>query len=252
MTEKIPEWFRLTDEANGLIMGAVANALKDNGLPVSLRNYPEMAHWFMLDSLLFANQANRDGMHANALAITRQCLETISIIELGLSKSVGREEILERWWNNKITPGKIRQWLAGNVWPGYGSGLWNEPWEDFMAKLSNAVQPYAHYTGQLAQWQMALQFADRDSRQAYVKIGPRAYDAQKATRITLFHGILAYALGRIVIASSDESQPEFSALVNRLGRALGNSRYLDGHKTDWDQQFWAMVWDRNTGSSILE
>jgi hypothetical protein len=37
----------------------------------------------------------------------------------------------------------------------------------------------------------------------------------------------------------------------RLGAALGKSRYLDGHQTDWGQQFWAMVWERG-GGTILE
>jgi len=43
---------------------------------------PMLAHWFMRDALLLANQANREGMHANALLLTRQCLEAISVIEL--------------------------------------------------------------------------------------------------------------------------------------------------------------------------
>jgi hypothetical protein len=79
---------------------------------------------------------------------------------------------------------------------------------------------------------------------------PRAYDAQKATRITLFHALLTYTLGRIWMAANSEDS-EFGALVNRMGVALGKSRYLDGHETNWSQQFWAMVWDRS-GGTILE
>ena len=37
----------------------------------------------------------------------------------------------------------------------------------------------------------------------------------------------------------------------RRGVALGKSRYLDGHQTEWSQQFWAMVWERG-GGTILE
>lgn len=79
---------------------------------------------------------------------------------------------------------------------------------------------------------------------------PRAYDAQKATRITLFHALLSYLLGRIWLAANP-ADTEFSAIIARLGAALGKSRYLDGHQTNWGQQFWAMVWERG-GNTILE
>jgi hypothetical protein len=43
----------------------------------------------------------------------------------------------------------------------------------------------------------------------------------------------------------------FAALLHRLRVALGKSRYLGGHQTDWSQQFWAMMW-RGDGRTILE
>ena len=137
-------------------MAKVAESLSNNGLPFQLANFPQMAHWFFLDSISYANSANRDGLHANSLAITRQCVETISVIELGLCRHPDREDILEKWWRGEITPGGTRKWLSENIWPGYGSGLWQESWGEYMGHLAKAVQPYAHYTGQLAQWQMAL------------------------------------------------------------------------------------------------
>jgi hypothetical protein len=36
----------------------------------------------------------------------------------------------------------------------------------------------------------------------------------------------------------------------RLGSALGKSRHLDGHQTDWSRQFWAMVWERGDGTLL--
>lgn len=56
-----------------------------------------LAHWFVLDTLLLASQANRDGMHANALALTRQCVEAISITELGVCGHPDAEAILLKW-----------------------------------------------------------------------------------------------------------------------------------------------------------
>jgi hypothetical protein len=85
---------------------------------------------------------------------------------------------------------------------------------------------------------------------AIIEMSPRAYDAQKATRITLFHALLSYVLGRIWQAANPTDK-EFATLMARLGMALGKSRYLDGHQTDWSQQFWAMVWERD-GGTILE
>ena len=58
------------------------------------KHFPLMAHYFFLDSLYYANTANRDGAHANALAITRQYLEAMSVIELGLCRHRDRESML--------------------------------------------------------------------------------------------------------------------------------------------------------------
>lgn len=49
-----------------------------------------LAHWFISDSLLLANKANWDGMHANAISLLRQCVEGISVIELGTMRASRR------------------------------------------------------------------------------------------------------------------------------------------------------------------
>jgi hypothetical protein len=85
---------------------------------------------------------------------------------------------------------------------------------------------------------------------AILEMRPRAYDAQKATRITLFHALLHYKLGRIWLTANPTDE-KFAALMTDMGIALGKSRYLDGHQTNWGQQFWAMVWERG-GGTILE
>lgn len=214
-----------------------------------------LAHWYVLDTLLLANQANRDGMHANALALTRQCVEATSIIELGVCNHPDAEATLLKWDSDSLTPGKLRAWLQANVWSEYGNGIWDEPWSTFMREFAAAIQPYAHYGRNLAQWQLRLHgFHDpsepnADSH-AIVELRPRAYDAQKATRITLFHALLSYMLSRIWLAANP-ADAEFTKLIGRLGTALGKSRYLDGHQTNWSQQFWAMVWERG-GGTILE
>lgn len=253
MNDEIPEWFRLSEEATPLVMKGVSAATATNKMSMQVRSAPMLAHWFMLDSLLLANQANREGMHANALSLTRQCLEALNVIELGICGHKEAETILERWDSDKITAGKLRAWLQNNVWPQYGSGMWSEPWSVFMREFASALQPYAHYGSKLAQWQVRLLPGisnENGSIKALVEMKPRAYDSQKATRITMFHAILTYTLGRIYIAAH-KNEKELNQLIIRLGSALGSSRYLDGHATDWGQQFWAMLWSKD-GNTVLE
>lgn len=255
MTRNVPEWFHLSEEAAAQVMSRIATSASSCQMSMQVQLAPTLAHWFMLDALLLANRANRDGMHANALSLTRQCLESLSIIELGISRHKDAESILVRWERDDLTPGKLRAWLEQHVWPKYGLGLWTEPWSTFMREFAAALQPYAHYNSKLAQWQVRLLpgQARQDSTApmtALIEVRPRAYDPQKATRITLFHGILTYALGRIWMASNPDDA-SFSSLITRLGDALGESPYLDGHETDWSQQFWAMLWGSD-GNTILE
>ncbi|WP_462399798.1 hypothetical protein [Desulfovibrio piger] len=215
-----------------------------------------LAHWFVSDSLLLANRANREGMHANAISLLRQCVEGISVIELGICGHLDAESTLLKWEDDGITPGTLRRWLQDNVWAQYGMGLWTEPWQDFMREFVAAMQPFAHYGSSLAQWQLRLHgFSEEVSEkgvteQGVIEIRPRAYDPQKATRITLFHSIILYIMGRIWMAAN-QADSEFISLIDSLGAALGKSRYLDGHSTNWSQQFWAMMWERG-GGTIFE
>jgi len=246
-----PEWLIQSDEAFDPTHKRMAKALQNHDLPVQLANTPLQALWFFVSSMGLAYDANKEGMHANALSLTRQCIETLSLVELGISRHAGRETILKRWEDGKVSPGQLRQWLAKNLWPTYGSGIWQEDWETFMGHLARAVQPYAHYTPQLAQWQSRIHFMNPSDRTALIELGPKAYDPQKATRITLYHAILNYTLARVWLARFGKDDPDFSAQINRLGRAIGKSRYLDGNSTNWEQQFWAMVFKKD-GSTILE
>lgn len=187
----IPEWFTIAEEANPHVMRRIAEAVSSNAMGLQVKSASMVAHWFTLDSLFLANQANRDGMHANALALTRQCLEAIGIIELGICGHPNAEAMLLKWEADNLTPGKLRAWLQDNVWP---------QWSKFMREFAAAIQPYAHYSRSLAQWQFRIHRIydatepDADLR-AILEMTPRAYDPQKATRITLFHALLHYALG---------------------------------------------------------
>jgi hypothetical protein len=256
MTRKTPEWFRLSESATKEVMSRIADAASVNKISMQVKLSPRLAHWFMLDSLSLANKANREGMHANALSLTRQCLEALAVIELGICGHKDAEAVLLKWDSDNLTPGKLRAWLEQNVWPAYGTGMWNEPWTTFMGEFAAALQPYAHYGSKLSQWQVRLlpgigpEEGSFEPLTALIEARPRAYDAQKATRITLFHAILTYTLGRIWLASN-QGDHVFASQVTKLGTALGKSQYLDGHATNWSQQFWAMLWSID-GGTVLE
>lgn len=256
MARSIPEWFQMVDGTTQQVMQRVASAVSANTMALHVKSSPMLAHWFILDTLLLANRANREGMHANALALTRQCIEAISVVELGICRHPDAEEMLLKWDADRATAGELRKWLQTNVWPNYGTGLWAESWDVFVREFASAIQPYAHYGRDLAQWQLRLHGpidapgSANGTMHGLIEMRPRAYDPQKATRITLFHSLLTYLLGRVWMASNP-GDSEFAALIGRFGTALGKSRYLDGHATDWGQQFWAMLWERG-GCTILE
>ena len=245
-----PEWFVCSEEVTPEVMRRIASSLDTILMSLQVRFLPQKAYWFLLDSLFLANQANRGGMHANALSLTRLCIEAMSVVELGLCGHRDAESTLLKWEKDDLTPGKLRAWLETNVWPAYGSGLWSESWATFVRQFAAALQPYAHYSTMLSQWQdQLLPGVGGDQTHKMLRIAPRAYDPQKATRITLLHAILTYVLGRIYLASHVDA--ELSPLVLKLGSALSNSKYLDGHATDWSQQFWAMLWS-TSGATVLE
>lgn len=135
----IPEWFSASEAATEEVMKRIAASIRDLPMAQQVRSAPMLAHWFLLDTLLLANRANRDGMHANALALTRQCVEAIGIIELGVCGHMDAEAILTAWDADRLTPGKLRAWLESNVWAHYGSGLWTEPWSAFTREFARAL-----------------------------------------------------------------------------------------------------------------
>jgi hypothetical protein len=251
MTERtLPEWFQLQEQMTPLIFERMSHALSNADLPIEVRHEPLQAFWHLSNVLYVANVANREGMHATALSLTRQCVECISVIELGLCNHPEAVGLLSRWHADKIKPGDLRIWLERNVWPQYGVGLWAESWSEYMAALARSLQPYSHYAAPLSQWYGRLHhFGPSEQGEGYrgvIELAPRTYDSQKATRITLYHGLLTFTLGRILASSTFSSgDTEFQDMVELMRLALGKSEYLDGEGSKWEQQFWAMLWFPN-------
>lgn len=179
------------------------------------------------------------------MCILRQCIEALSIIEVGLNGDIPwAEGILEKWHAKSITLGKIRRELEARAWPLYGHGLWSESWAEFFSQLAGAVQPYAHYTRDLQAWQMQVLEAPAASRLAdggivlQAKIGPNTYDADKATRVTLYMTVLLWAVGRIILDNGNDYRLPKDKLL-RLGTALSKAPELGCGHWSWEEQFWA-------------
>ena len=198
-------------------------------------------HHFTL-CLMTSIETNRAGRHAPALALLRQAIESLTIVELGLNDPAWSMPLLSRWSEAKLSNGELRQRLEATAWPSYGAGLWNESWSTYFARLSKAVQPYAHCSPELLQWSLSV-LTPLEDRRFVAAVG--AYDATKASRLTLFHILVTWTLGRILQATRPPSSPLVAgSAVTSLGTALASSEYLVENQ-DWSVQLWPHMFMRS-------
>ncbi len=80
-----PEWFTLANDTITRVLERIASETDNLNLAIQVRFMPKQAFCFLVNFMLLANRANREGMHANAFAIIRQCLEAATG-SLGLSQ----------------------------------------------------------------------------------------------------------------------------------------------------------------------
>jgi hypothetical protein len=133
------------------------------------------------------------------MCLVRPSLEALTVAEIGLQKPAFAEPMLGAWKTGKKSHGELRNALEREIWPSYGTGLWDEPWAKFYGNLARAVQPYAYYTEELQGWQFVTVSVEHDSYTAIEMTGLETYDLLKATRITFFHMLLTWMLGRILV-----------------------------------------------------
>lgn len=231
-----PEWLQLGEGILGPLLADTSKSLQGfSGSDFHVTQLPTLALYHLAHSLQTSIETNRDGRHAVALSLLRHAVEAITIVELGLVATDSSYRLLQDWDSGKKSQGELRRALEENVWPNYGTGLWNEPWAEFFGRLSKAVQPYAHCSPELIQWNLA---ALTDGSSGRFVGGAGMYDPIKASRLTLFHVLVGWTLGRILLANRTPQ----ASLVNRseveaLGIALSNSDLLiEGQ--DWSVQLW--------------
>jgi hypothetical protein len=90
------------------------------------------------------------------MALLRQCVEALTIVDVGLQPHEFATDVLLSWVEDRLTQGQIRKKLEAERWPQYGCGLWQESWGEYFGNLARAVQPYAHYSRTLMGWQFSV------------------------------------------------------------------------------------------------
>ncbi len=234
--ETQPEWLTLGDELTWSLIGmGVASARIHRPPMVNLSDVAELALCHHAGCLEASNHINRRGKHSAAICLVRQSVEALTIAEIGLQPPEFAEPLLAAWKDGKKSHGDLRKALEKDIWPTYGSGLWDESWSEFYGNLARAVQPYAHYTSNLQGWQLVTVANDGD-RSFVTMHGLETYDPVKASRITLLHMLLTWMLGRILIAHGKNPDVlERRESIVRLGRALGRSKLLFKRGEWWMQ-----------------
>lgn len=222
-----PRWYDLGDKLMWPLVGMGCTSARNHPLSnPDLSSLAELAICHHAGCLEASSHANRRGKHSAAVCLIRQSVEALTIAEIGLQPQTFAESLLNGWKEGKKSHGELRKALEEHVWPTYGHGLWDESWAEFYGNLARAVQQYAHYTPELQGWQFAT-VGHEGGKEFYAMFGLETYDPLQATRITLFHMLLTYLLGRVLLSHGKNADViSRREEILELGQALGSSRLL--------------------------
>jgi len=237
-----PEWLQYTEDLLPILMEYFNINLQEishiEDPHLTMMPYCASLHWYA--AIESSIDANLQGRHAIAVCLIRQCLEAQSLVALGLVKSKNSEQKLRQWNSGKITHGEIRRYLEQKVWPHFQSkGLWGEEWSDYYATINRAVQEYAHYTPSLMGWQWRDICPADEPHTRMMAISIAAYDSIKASRITAFHSILVWTMGKIISIFRLSNSNILNVLEEKtylLESGLAKCNLL-WPKSNWEAQF---------------
>ena len=229
----LPRWLQLGQQISSPVFQAVLDALRSRRLPdASIQATGELALFHVRACLNASIDQNQVGQPAVALALLRQCIEALTVVDASLQRSELAIDLLQRWVKSGSSTGALRKELANHAWPRYGTGLWDEPWGDFFSNLSKSVHPYAHYSNLLQQWQISI-VSNRGSSDVIAMTSHMTVDQVKFLRVALLHMLVIWAVGRIFLGNSpDESHKSLRDSIAALGSALSESKMLFRSK-DW-------------------
>lgn len=243
-----PQWYDEAVELAGPLVGHVNRALaaRSSGAPkaasVDLQQLPSLALRQFLDGTITAVDANFKGRHATAVALLRQGVEALTIVELGLVDTTEGWEQLKRWSDECQSQGALRKYLEHSAWSSYGDGLWSETWAAFSASLARSVQPYAHLSARLLQWQLKVRSELSHTGHAIVLVG-EGVDPIKRERVALALSLQVWMLGRVALVHTTPPAA-LRQRVFHLGQLLAGTRWLT-EGADWSEQLLPHVWLRD-------
>jgi len=210
-------------------------------LDEDVRFVPMLAAAHFAASRSTALEANRAGFHAVALALARQAMESLTVIEVGLLESSVANELLLGWQSGKLTQGALRKRLEQISWPQLPDTPWQISWLEHMRSLASALQPYAHYSPRLLQWNLAFVQRPADE-EAIGAVGHGAFDADKAERLALLLSVFVWNL-LVMLGQYADMAPEAVEVKARLDSELGKTAWLDVGQ-GWHDQLIPHVWFR--------
>lgn len=230
------KWLQIGQSLAPQVLETIDKVLGTSTLPnPDLANAPRLALYHLNACLNASIEQNRASQPAVAMALLRQCVEALTVIEAGLQSERISGQLLAQWCDGKLTTGGLRKELSTNAWPSYGPGLWTESWHEFFGNLAASVHPYAHYSPDLQQWQLAVVAYDGQSR-TIVMTGAQTADPVKASRVTLLHSLLIWTLARILAATYPKHVgDEMRCAIHELGASLASSKLLF-RACDWATQ----------------
>jgi predicted nucleic acid-binding Zn ribbon protein len=231
--DSVHSWIARIIENGPLLFSAAEAALNSKGWEdVHARNTPYCSLLHFRACLLASVQGNSRGEHSLAACLLRQCVESLTLIEVGLLEESIGEPLARDWHDGKRSHGELRRELESKVWIRYGTGLWKESWCEFFANLAKAVQPYAHYSQSLMMWQLhavtKLELAeDPDLSFTFLaRVGPMFEDTEKTTQISVLQALVLWALGSLIISNCPDIGDDIRALVDELGVSIKGSGFV--------------------------
>ena len=108
---KKPKWLDVADRLMAIILPITSQAIesKKSISNVHISIIPELALYHLTGCLDASAIANGGGMHSVAVCLVRQCVETITVIDVGLQEDKIREPMLIAWDEGKKSHGDIRR-----------------------------------------------------------------------------------------------------------------------------------------------
>jgi hypothetical protein len=245
-----PKWEILFDELSTPVMNLGLETIKKYTFAEPNLIMPVYSALLHLGSCLeISTVANLRGMYSVSACLIRQCVESLTLIDVGLQQEEFAKPLIEKWLSHKKTTGEFRGLLERKAWAFYGKGLWKESWTEYFGQLARAVQPYAHYSQNLMMWlfKTDLDFQKIENTESgtllYANLNPHAVDSQKDGQIMTLEALSVWTLGRLLLANSKHPEAKFfEPKISEWGKYLAQSEYIENN-SNWSENLLPIMYE---------